>query len=141
MINLEDLTRTPSEFTLSNGKKFTLRPCNLADESWMQRTFGKDLEMIFKEIKVEEISRIVFHMMEPESKAEFSPVEIKEVDEDGITSITKIGGVALFRTLVVDTKDKMAILQALLETIGVSRPVQDQLMTDQQEKKSPLIGQ
>ena len=141
MINLEDLTRVPSEFELSIGKKFKLRPCSLADESWMQRTFGKELEAIFKEIRLDEICRIAFHMMETDSKAELSPRERREVDENGVESIVKIGGVALFKTLIVDTKDKMAVLQSLLETIGISRPVQDQLLADQQEKKNHLIGQ
>lgn len=138
MINLEDLTRTTSEFKLSSGEVFKLRACTLADESWMQRTFGKDIESIFKDVKMDELSRIVFHMMDTESRSKFLSKEIEECDEEGNKSVVKIGGVALFRTHIIDTRDKMAVLESLLETIGISRPVQKELMDE--KKKSLLIG-
>jgi hypothetical protein len=138
MLNLEDLVREPSEFTLSKtGKTYRLNPCSLADESWMQRTFGKDIEKIFKEMRMLELSRLVYRLMDDESKESLAQQEVTVYDEEGVKTKQMMGGATLFQHCVVNTKEKMAIVEALLVTIGFSRPVQKELM-EGLEKKSPI---
>lgn len=138
-IKLEDLIPQGSSFNLkATGKAYRLRPLNLDDEAWLAKTFGADLQAIMSEVRHVEIARIAFRQMEPEDQADFAAREVKLMNEEGETEVVRLGGYRLLLALIQGTAEKIAIYRALLETIGISRPMQDRLMGEEAQKKSEL---
>lgn len=87
---------TSCEVNLRGGHVVELyfRPFTLADASWMQKTFDTEQKrMSLASMAIEEVSRVVWHMLAPESKKTFSNITFKEYDEDSETEIeVKITG-------------------------------------------------
>lgn len=138
-VNLSDLNPQGSSFTLSStGKTYRLRPVNLADERWLAETFGSDLEEIFKEMKMLPIARIVFHQLEEDSKQDFRQIDVKIINEEGVEITKKMGGAELLFWQIRGMNEKIEIIQAMLETIGISRKMLDDFEQDisDEEKKS-----
>ncbi len=134
-VRLEDIIPKAATFTLARTKKtYHLRPVSLADEVWLKTEFGDDLQKIFSEINMVAISRIVFRLLEDEDKAEFAQKTVTIMNEQGEKAEEKMGGASLLHALISGFAEKMAILQALLQTIGISRPVADALV-DVEKKK------
>jgi len=139
-IDLKDLTPMGATITLkSTGKEYRLRPFTLADEKWLQETFGNDLEKIFREINMVQIARIAFHQMEDDDRRDFVQRDVTFINEDGEEKVVKRGGAELFFWMISGMEEKLQIFQALMHTIGISRAVIDQAMapdTPPEEKKS-----
>lgn len=135
MLKFEDLIPQKAEFTLRiTGKTYTILPLTAADEIWLQQKYGSGLEKILKEIRIQEISEIVFRQLE--DKSDFIKRTVKIVNEVGDEVSKDLGGVDLFRSIISGVDEKLAIYQALLQTIGISRPVIDKLTSEDSEKKS-----
>lgn len=136
-IRLQDLIPEAAEFSLRiTGKTYRLRPFNLADEAWLHQTFGEQIQKIFEEIRMQEIARIVFHQLEPESQREFAAQEVRIIDEaTGEEKVERIGGATLLYQVISGFDEKLAIFRALMQTIGVSRQLLDGEL-EQAEKKS-----
>ncbi len=142
---LSELVPEPSSFSLrSTGKTYRLRAVSLADESWMAKTFGDKLPNVFAEMQMKEICRIAFHLMEGEEKRDFIVREVKFIDDAGNELVEVRGGYELLFFCVQGLDERLAIYKALLQTIGVSRPKLDKLLSDESQKKSirkKLTGQ
>lgn len=137
-IQLEDIVPQGASFHLKKtDKTYHLNPVMLSDELWMQQTFGAELEIILKEVRMKEICRIVFRLMTDEDKQDFLKKEVQFINEEGDSMTKSIGGAELLFLLVSGFNEKIAIFEALLRTIGVSRPIQDAL-TDVVEKKTQM---
>lgn len=127
-IKLEDLIPQTGKFTLSiTGKTYRLNPVTVVDEIWMTDEFGGRLEEIFAQMKMMEICRIVFRLMFPEDKRDFKRKTVKVVNEMGDEEEYQLGGAELLAAMIRGVNEKIAVHQALLVTIGVSRPVQKRL--------------
>lgn len=107
-LDLNDLLPVEAPFELSNGKKYTLKKFSLAVQIWMQQNFGgvDNIEAIFREQKLKEISEIVFYLLK--EKGEFRTIEE-------------------FQEIICTQKDRVEILTALLKTIGISQPIMEQV--------------
>lgn len=124
MLKLEDLKPEPSSFTLdSNGKTYHLRPVSLDDELWLRKTFGDRLQEVFTNLEMENLSRIVFHQLTPADQCDFLPEKRTFINEEGHRFEETVGG---YRLLMVQmqggVEEKVRIIDALLKTIGASRP-------------------
>lgn len=107
--------------SISEDREFFLRPITLEDEVWLSENFD-DLNAVFTELRMVEISRIVFRLMTPESKSFFKGQAVITVDEDGNEKEETLGGVAMLRTAISGYDNKINVIVALLECIGLSRP-------------------
>jgi len=125
-MELTDIIPQPSSFTLRRtGITYHLRECTVEDESWMAKTFGDKLDMIFRTNDMGELSRIIFRLMRVEDQQKFSPQKLTIVNEEGETSETVLGGAKLLRTLISGVNEKVEITRSLMETIGISRAIQE----------------
>jgi hypothetical protein len=138
-IRLEDLIPEGAEITLKKtGKTYRLKPISLSDELWLNKTFGAELDSIFRQIKMKEVCRIVFHQLEDEDKEDFLARDVTIINEEGEKATHRIGGAELLFILISGYKEKLEIFEALLKTIGISRPVMEKLKqeeTPETEKK------
>jgi hypothetical protein len=128
-MELRDVIPTTGEFTLrKTGKTYRLRPFNLEDEAWLQETFKpEELHRILEEGIATEIAKIAFHQMEIEDQRSFRLQDVTVVDGDGVEHVRTLGGYALFFRFISGLDEKVAIYTALLRTIGVSRPLVEDL--------------
>lgn len=134
-VKLEDLVPQGAEFNLKQtGKTYKLRAVSAADEIWMKQTFGDDLQKVFSEVRIREICRIVFRIMEQDSKASLAVRDVTIMDESGKEEKIQLGGVDLLMTLVSGISEQVEILKALLQTIGISRPMIDGFEAEAEKK-------
>lgn len=144
-IKLEDLIPQTGKFTLSvTGKTYRLNPVTVIDELWMADEFGGRLEEIFAKMQMMEICRIVFRLMFAEDKKDFKKKTVKVINEEGDEESYELGGAELLAAMIRGVNEKIAVHQALLVTIGVSRPLQKKLAAEaeaeapaEEQKKSP----
>lgn len=145
-LKFEDLVPQGDSFTLKKtGKTYHLRPFTLADEIWMADTFGESVEAIFKSMKMKEICRIVYRILEDEDKKEFKAKNVLLINEEGEEVEKRIGGYELLFLQIAGYSEKLEIFKSLLQTIGVSRGLQETLFEDNpkanekqsSQKKSP----
>ena len=142
-LNLEDLVPETGEFELKNlpGEKIILRGFTLEDEIWLRRTYGKEIEAIFTEVRAIELCEIVYHQIL--DKTPFIKRDVTIVNDEGESSTVQLGGVKLLRGLISGRAELEAVLTALVATLGVSRPmiedIANQMAEDQ--KKTPQIGE
>ncbi len=127
-------------FTICNPT-YRMNPVSAADELWMKQEFGDRLEKIFQEIDMKEICRIVFRLLKEEDKKDFAAKDVEFMNEQGETNTVRVGGVFLLYAQVSGYHEKVEIFKALLETIGISRPMQKKIgLEGKDEKKNTAIG-
>jgi hypothetical protein len=122
-LNLEDLQPQEAEFELSayKGVKFTLRPFSLRSRIWLGKRFTQDqIKGIFEEQRMEEISELVFFQLKDKSV-------LKSVED--------------LQDAVQTQSDRIAMMQAMLTTIGISQPVIEQLAKRELEKNEASLSQ
>jgi len=140
-LSLNDLCPEDSEFTLSDsGKTYTIRKFTLADQAWLQRTFGGTNAVQQAFADVESLIRIVFHQIPVEQQKEFSPKRIESVNEDtGEVVAETLGGWRLFATNVTNhAKDIQSIAEALTRSIVGSNAVLDDAPVEQKKTAEEL---
>lgn len=138
-IDLDMLIPEPSTIQLvSNGglKQYELRAMNLRDEAWLTRTFGSDLSKIFAELQMEAISKIIFHLLV--DKSDFAAEQRKEYDDDGLSKDVLVTGAERVMEGMVSKKHQLDVLQSLLKTMGVSRPVVEAIEKEEASKKKTV---
>lgn len=143
-IKLEDIIPQGSSFTLKRTEKtYYLKPVSLADELWISQTFGDQLQEIMSQVKMKEICRIVFRLLEDDSKQEFRAKDVELINEEGESMTVRLGGAELLMCLVSGYGEKIQIIEALMDTLGASRPVRDKLTKaeEDQKKSQKPIGQ
>lgn len=125
-LNLSDLKPEEATFTLDDfpDKTFTLKKFSLNAQLWMNERFGVDqVKGIFENRRLGEISELVFFLLK---------------DKSVITSLEA------FREAITSNRDRVAMMGALLKTIGISQPVMDKLKegveTGNAESLNQLIG-
>jgi hypothetical protein len=150
-IDLNDIVPEGASFSLrKTGKIYRLRPINLSDEIWLQKNFGTGLDAVFREVKMKEICRIAFHQMVEEDKEEFLARDVTVINEEGEKLSVRMGGAELLFVNISGHTEKLAVFEALLHTVGVSRPMIDKLSAEEastskeqvsDQKKTELTGQ
>lgn len=124
MLKLEDLSPRKSYFVLKlcPGKKFYLRLINLEDEIWIKQTYpGERISEIFSETNPDykEVCRIAWRLLI--NKTEFKKQKVKVVSDSGETQEIVMGGFPLLLKAISCMEDKISIMLAITETMGVSR--------------------
>jgi len=132
--DLSELIPESAEFKLRiTGKIYHLRPVTLADESWMAKTFGKEVDKIVDMSPVT-LSRVVFRLMTEESKKDFLEKDVTFIDESGHEIHQKLGGSELLLHCISGVNEKIEVMQAFLQTLGISRPMQDEIIKEEEKK-------
>lgn len=124
-LSLSDTIPKRASFRLKQSGKHKLRPLNLADEIWLEDTFAVDGVMPNIADDMRLLSRAVYHQLE--DKSPFKAQDVEYQDEDGCISTRKLGGYDLFLQSIIGLEEKIIVLNAWLECLGVSRPVQEEL--------------
>lgn len=126
MLSLESITPKKSEFKLKLfDKKFYLRPITLEDEIWLKQEYSDKLEQVFSDTNPDfkEICRIAYRLLL--NKSEFKVRPVKFIDENGKEESITLGGLTLFYRCITCFEDKIAVTIALVETMGMSREIFD----------------
>lgn len=123
-MNLLELKPKHSKLKLKAIKQeLILNPVTLADEAWMEEQYGaKQIAEIFEQVNIKEISRIVFRLLDNDSKRVFKKQTVEVIDENGDSHDVELGGLDLLRASIIGWQEKIALLNALLDNIGISRP-------------------
>lgn len=117
-LDLSDLQPADGFFELSTKpeKRFRLLPYTLRVQLWATKHFGKDkLQSAVTKQDIEVLSELAHHVLDAEGKKEFPSLES-------------------LQDAVLSYKDRKALVDAVLETIGLSQPVLKKL-TEQLEAK------
>lgn len=116
------------------GKEYILRKMTLADEAWLQDTFGGDaLEKIFSEIKLSELCRILYRVLD--DKKDFLAKDVEEVNDDGELVKRRLKGHEVLMQSLEGKQVQIDIVEAILQTIGISRPMLEELQGSEEPKK------
>lgn len=135
-LTLTEICPEDAEFTLADGSQtFTIRRFTLADQAWIQKTFGGGQNAIQEAFtNAESMIRIVFHQLPVEQQKAFTPVTVERVDEEtGEVISEKVGGWRLLAGKLTNTaKDIESMAEALTKAIVGSNAI----LEDEPEKKT-----
>lgn len=112
-----------------DGKEMTLRKITLDDENWIRETFGEK-DVFNEHMTITQMCRIAFHQLTDEDKKHFAPIDCEITNDDtGETFKGKIGGWKLMLKRVSGVNEKVAIMRALIQNAGISRPMLEKMMS------------
>lgn len=119
-LKFDDLVPQSATFKLSTLEKpIVLKPWSLKVRFWALGKYGHErLQTILQTQSLFELCEITYFMMADESKALF-----KDFDE--------------YTEKVVSTADILALVTALLNTIGISEPMIDEIRKELHEREAP----
>lgn len=138
-MKLEEIIPKRTELKLSSSKKvYHLRPVSLEDEIWMHEQYGDELQKIIGEMRTKEVCRIAYRLLE--EKEDFLEKNVTLVDERGKKVTEKRGGIELLYCMMLGLDDKMAVLRALLAAIGISRPMLDKVIAEEEKKRARIAA-
>jgi hypothetical protein len=136
MIELKDIRPQSAKFKLAyNETEYELRPFNLNDEAWLRTEFKDTLQQLFSQDKIDDdaLCRIAYHQIK--DRSDFVEVEREMIDEAGRKMTYKIGGFALLKERVHGMNEKIEILLAINETLGISRGLIEESNKKTEKKK------
>jgi len=136
MIDITTLIPQEAKIELYHDEKlkaYTLRPLTLRDEAWLKASFGDKIEVIFKEMQMDKIARVIFRLLV--EKADFASIQVDEYNDDGDSVSVKVTGPQRVMEAIRGQGHQVKVLQGLLETMGLSRPVMEELEKDSKVKK------
>ncbi len=127
-MNLKDFKPKKSFFKLkaTGWRKNFLRPLTLNDEIWIEENLLIDGVLPDFSVDLKALVRAVYNQLE--NKKPFIAQDITVINEDGLETVENHGGYKLLLKLVVGGEERIAILTAWLECLGLSRPNQDKLV-------------
>jgi len=138
-VRLEDICPETGEFELAAfpGEIFHLRPISLSDSAWMIQKFGGQagIELMFKSVDLDKLSILIFRLLQ--EKEMFASESMEEYDDDGNKVQIRITGPEKLKRSICGPKEQIAVIQALLKTIGVSQPLIEESPKADSKKKSP----
>lgn len=144
-LTLADICPEDAEFTLSDGKTYTIRKFTLADQAWVQKTFGGQNTLQHAFADPENLLRIVFHQLTIEQQKQFAAIEVERVDEDtGEVVVEKLGGWRRFAASITNLASDMEnVAKALTTAIVGSSALLDEeaeVAVAEEKKTAPRIG-
>ena len=144
-LSLEDIVPVKGSFSLkSTGNTYTLRMFSLADEAWAVRTWGKDgWQKVFRDMDMVQICRLVYQLLENECKKDFMKKSYEFVDEKGNSVTMELGGVDALIALVCGEQEHVAMLQALMQSRGITPKAAEAVsqMDESKKKMSESTGE
>ena len=139
-MKLESLVPRKSKFTISTEKngelEFELRPYTVRDEAFVVSNWKttQELESIFVN-DFPELCRLVYHMLTLDSQMRLKDIEVKYLDEDEEVKIIKGGPNKLCALIAGDPMEQANIIKAIMECRGLSMPILEALVSEENEKK------
>lgn len=121
-LKFSDLKPVEAQFELSEfpGKKFTLEKFSLDVQIWAQERFGDELGKILEGRRLKELTELIYYVLK---------------EKDVITSLQ------MLRKSIVTHYDKIAVIAAIIATVGVAQPVIDKMKSELAEKNVPSPDQ
>ena len=134
--NLDDLNPQPAVLELEHVPvPLKLRAFTLRDEQWMQKNYGDRIEQIFGELQTRPLCEILFHQLDYESQMQFPKEAVRQVDPETGEQITAtLTPIDNLMSKVTGVNEKLKIVMAINETLGVSRIMQEELIGDDEGK-------
>lgn len=133
-IKIEDLVPMDAEITIS-GKTYELRKFTLADSVWMNKKMGGEdaVQQMFINTKMEQLAILLFRLLK--DKTDFLPETVQGWDDDGeiIEEMRVTGPEKVLQRIKLSEQEN--VIHGLLETIGVSQPIIDELEEKEVKKK------
>lgn len=119
--------------------ELNLSPITLADEIWMSEVYGENgIKEIFERVNFAEICRVVYRLLDNESKSKLKKQKVIIYNEEGEESEVEIGGVKLLYALISGWDEKNHIMGALLKCLGFTEQMVDDLAESSGKKKDQL---
>jgi len=141
-IKLDQLIPRQVEFKLDiDGTEHTLRigPFTARHEIWLKETFGQNIEKVFNDLDGANLARIAFHVMHPDDRVNFAKRVSETVDENGDKFTESIGGYQLLAEYIKGPAEKLRLLSALTESLGVSRALIEELEEAEKKKAQEVV--
>ncbi len=141
-IPISDLRPQYGKFKLAatGDTEHTLRKISLDDYQWVEDTFGMPMELLFsdgREVRISEVIKLIYHQLEDKSPF-VSEVLPKFIDDNGDEHENyRVSGLQKFRKSICGPEEQLAVVQALMKTVGLSQPVASGASTDGKKKESP----
>jgi len=138
-IKLDDLIpEKATVFLKTVNKGFILRPISLDDQMWIKRKWNDDeLKKLLETVDMGELSKLVYRLIE--DKTEFKAQDITEIDEEGEEKKTRVSGPELLRKSIFGDAEKIVVYKALMQTIGISAPMFDEMAGDEIKKNNEIV--
>lgn len=136
-LSLRDLVPAKAKFRLANTEReYTLRPISLGDQLWIAETFQVGLEQILAKGMIKEMIGVAFHQLSENDKSDFARREVTVMDNAGEKHARMLGGATLLAELIHGPSEIVSISEALLRTLGISKPIQDEIEKSLAETES-----
>lgn len=119
VLELQDLEPRESQFSLKDfpEKKFTLRRWSLRVKAWASTNYGSErLQQIFQHLKIDEIAEIAWYMLKDDDKKTFGDSQDEFLDH------------------ICSVKDQLAVITAMLETLGIGEPEMKKLQAAKEKR-------
>ena len=137
-ISIEDFVPQDAEIVIG-GKTYHMRKINVEDEVWLRTTFGKGISDIFMNMHFDQIARLIFRQLK--DKSDFMPTEEDGLDDDGYPVKVKVTGPMRILKSMTGMQEKNDAVYAVVQLIGVSRPMMDKMVEAELEEKKKVIEQ
>lgn len=138
----EDIVPQAAPFKLRTLPEvaLTLRPFDLDDEFWLKENYA-DIQAVFEKVDMKAITQIVWHQLDTDSRKWFAQKEIEVVNDEGQSTVHKVGGLKAFRAYIQGNEDKITLMKALLQTLGISRPMLEKMEAEAEKKSQEVLSQ
>lgn len=135
-VRLEDLIPEKASFTLkaTGGIEHTLRIPNIQDHAWMKQTFGGEITKVLESSDKMGMARVVYRLLE--NRSPFMATENEEIDDDGVYVKVRRTGWENFARAVVGHAEQIEVYKALMSTVGLSKPVIENLKKKVEEAQA-----
>jgi hypothetical protein len=135
-IKLEKIRPQSAKFSLQATGEHELRKVTLDDQVWFQDHFGKPIEEVFglgQEVKLSTMMQFIFHLLVDKTPFR-SYTESVHDDESGQDVVVRVPG---YRVMArsIGTDEQLAVMSALMKTVGISMPEVPEKKDDAGEKK------
>ena len=124
------------EMTIPSGENAFVHigPFTLEHEIWLKDVFGDKIQQVFKDMEIDSLAKIAFRVMDPADRMHFPKQTVETLDEEGNAVSESIGGYRLFARCFSGTTQKIKLLEALTESLGVSRALIEEIEAHEQKK-------
>ena len=121
-MKLQNLVPKSTSFKLRLlNDRLTMKPITLGDEIWLNESIGQEgIKVAFETVNFNQISRIVYRLLDNESKAKLKKQKVTFYNDEGEENTVELGGVKLLQSLISGWSEKEEILEALLKNLGFS---------------------
>lgn len=123
-VSLADLIPHESEIDLLVGgetKRYTLRKYTLADEGWLEKTFGETRQEFLSKLSMTKLGKLVFRLLKV--KDEFEAKKVKDFDDNGNRTERLKPGYEQIMESIIGEEHMFKVAQAVIDAMGYSNVI------------------